>query len=137
MRNQNRPTGVFINVSGRPLYDEDDNLIGGVIVIRDITQLELLTEQFETTVGLLQTQNALMDAIFNSISDGIVVSDKDGRYVMFNERAKTMAGQDPEFVHSTKASETFGLFQPDGETVYPTDEMPIVGALQGLSLIHI
>ena len=131
IRSENRPDGVFINVNGRPLYDETGSLVGGVVIFHDVTQLNAVKSQLETTVNKLQTQNALMEAIFNSISDGIVVADKDGRYVMFNERAKTMAGQDPEFVHSTEASETFGLFQPDGETVYPTDEMPIVGALQG------
>ncbi|MYB63898.1 PAS domain S-box protein [Candidatus Poribacteria bacterium] len=131
IRSENRPDGVFINVNGRPLYDEAGSLVGGVVIFHDVTQLNAVKSQLETTVNKLQTQNALMEAIFNSISDGIVVSDKDGRYVMFNERSKTMAGQDPEFVHSTEASETFGLFQPDGETVYPTDEMPIVGALQG------
>ena len=33
-----------------------------------------------------------MDAIFNSISDGIVVANKDGKYVMFNETAREMGG---------------------------------------------
>ena len=131
IRNQNRPEGFLISVSGRPLYDETDNLVGGVVVFRDVTQLKLVKRELETTVNELQQQNALMDAIFNSISDGIVVSDKDGKYVMFNETAKTMGGQDPEFVHSTQASETFGLFQPDGEIPFPADEMPIVRALQG------
>ncbi len=131
IRNQNRSDGVLISVSGRPLYDETDSLVGGVVVFHDVTQLSLVKHQLETTVNKLQTQNALMDAIFNSISDGLVVSDKDGKYVMFNETAKTMGGQDPEFVHSTQASETFGLFQPDGEIPFPSDEMPIVRALQG------
>ena len=131
IRNQNRPEGVLINVSGRPLYDETDNLVGGVVVFHDVTQLSLVKHQLETTVNELQQQNALMDAIFNSISDGLVVSDKDGKYVMFNETAKSMGGQDPEFVHSTQASETFGLFQADGEIPFPSGEMPIVRALRG------
>ena len=131
IRNQHRPDGVLISVSGRPLYDKTGSLVGGVIVSRDITQLNAVKRQLETTVNKLQTQNALMDAIFNSISDGIVVSDKDGSYVMFNETTKTMGGQDPEFVHSTQASETFGLFQPDGQVPFPPNEMPIVRALKG------
>ncbi len=131
IRNQNRPEGVLISVSGRPLYNETNNLVGGVVVFHDVTQLSLVKHQLETTVNKLQTQNALMDAIFNSISDGLVVSGKDGKYVMFNETAKTMGGQNPEFVHSTQASETFGLFQPDGEIPFPSDEMPIVRALRG------
>ncbi len=131
MRNANKPDGVFISVSGRPLYDATDSLIGGAIVFRDVTQLNEVKRQLETTIAELQTQNALMDAIFNSISDGIVVADKTGKYVMFNETAKEMAGYDPKNVYTGQASETFGLFQPDSEIPFPADELPLVQALRG------
>ena len=130
LRNQNRPEGVFVNVSGRPLFDETGNLMGGVIVMRDITELERLTEQLETAVNHLQTQNALMDAIFNSISDGIVVVNKDEKYAMFNETAQKMLGYNPIGVRIQQASETFGLFQPDGQDIFPADELPLARALQ-------
>ncbi len=131
IRNQNRPDGVFISVSGRPLYDATDSLIGGAIVFRDVTQLNEVKRQLETTVGELQTQNALMDAIFNSISDGIVVADKNGKYVMFNETAKEMAGYDPKNVYTRQASETFGIFRPDSKNLFPADELPLAQALRG------
>ena len=131
IRNQNRPDGVFISVSGRPLYDKTGSLIGGTIVFWDVTQLDAVKRELEATVDELQTQNALMDAIFNSIGDGIVVSDKDGRYMMFNETAKEMAGYDPKNVYTGQASETFGLFQPDSEILFPADELPHTRALQG------
>ena len=108
LRNQNRPDGVFINVSGRPLFDEDGNLIGGVIAIRDITELEIVTKQLETTINNLQAQNSLMDAIFNSISDGIIVANKEGKYVLFNKTARDIVGQDIENVYTSQASEKFG-----------------------------
>ena len=82
------------------------------------------TAQLEATVNELQTHNALMDTIFNSIHDGIVVADKDGKYVMFNETAKKMAGYNVRDVDITQASETFGLFQLDGHTIFPIDELP-------------
>jgi PAS domain S-box-containing protein len=131
LRNQNRPAGVFINVSGRPLFDETETLIGGVIVMRDITELERVTSQLETTVNQLQNQNALMDAIFNSISDGVVVVNKAGKYVMFNETAQEMLGYNPQGVRIRQASETFGLFQSDGQGLFPTDELPLAQALRG------
>ena len=132
IRNQQRPDGVFINVSGSPLYDKTGSLIGGVVTFRDITQMKMITQQLKTTINQSQTQNALMEAIFNSISDGIVVSDKDGKYVMFNETAKEMAGSDPKNVYTTQAPETFGLFQSERqETLFPADELPLAQALRG------
>ena len=131
IRNQNRPEGVFITVGGRPLYDETGNLIGGVVVFHDITQQNEFKRQLETTVDKLRAQNALMDAIFNGISDGIVVANKVGKYVMFNDTAKEMAGYDPKNVYTTQASETFGLYEPDGQTLFPFDQLPVARALRG------
>ena len=131
IRNPNRPEGVFISASARPLFKENGDLIGGVVVFRDVTQLDAVKRQLQTTVSELQTQNALMDAIFNSISDGVIVADEDGKYVMFNEKAKAMAGDYPKDVGTTQASEVFGLFQPDGESLFSANELPIARTLKG------
>ena len=130
-RNQSRPEGVFVSVSGRPLYDKTGDLMGGVIAMRDVTQLEHVTKQLEATVNELQTHNTMMDTIFSSISDGVLVADTEGKYVMFNETAKKMADYNINNVYITQASEKFGLFQPDGQTVFPVDELPLARALKG------
>ncbi|MDE0685941.1 MAG: PAS domain S-box protein [Candidatus Poribacteria bacterium] len=131
LRNQNRPEGIFINVSGRPLFNEVGDLIGGVVAIRDITDMEAIRDQLEITVNQLQTQNAVMDAIFNSIGDGIAVVDKDGKYVMFNDATKRMGAQDMENIYTTEASEKFGIFRPDSEDFFSPDELPLARALRG------
>ena len=131
IRNQNKPEGVFISVGGRPLYDQSGSLIGGVVVFHDITQLKKSAAQLERLIHDLQTQNSLMDAIFNSISDGVIVANKDGKYVLFNKTAREMAGQDIEDVPTSQAPEKFGLFRPDTEEFYPVDELPIARAVKG------
>ncbi len=131
LRNPNRPEGVFVSVSGRPLYNETGKLIGGVIAMRDVTELEKLTRQLEITVNQLQNRNALMDAIFNSMSDGIVVTNIDGKYVMFNETAKEMGGYSLHNVHTRYAPETLGLFQSDSHELFPANELPLARALRG------
>ena len=132
IRNPNRPEGVFISVNGSPLYDKTGSSIGGVVTFRDITQIKSITQQLKTTINTSQNQNALMEAIFNSISDAIVVADKDGKYVMFNEKAKEMAGYNPKNVYTKQAPETFGLFQSDNnEMLFPTNELPLFRALRG------
>ncbi|RKU22827.1 hypothetical protein C6503_03425 [Candidatus Poribacteria bacterium] len=131
IRNKNRPEGVFYNVSGRPLFDETGDVIGGVIAMRNITELERVTEQLQTTVEELRAQNELMNAIFNAISDGIIVADKEGRYTLFNERAGNVVGQEIGNIYTTEAPERLGLFQPDMQEVFPVDELPLVRALRG------
>lgn len=131
IRNKSRPNGVFFSVSGRPLIDETGNLIGGVIAMRDSTRLEELTNQLETTINALQAQNSLMEAIFHSISDGVIVVNKDGKYTLFNDAARRMAGFNPKDVSIVHAPEIFGLFEPDGQNLFPIDELPLARALRG------
>ena len=131
IRNQNKPNGVFISASARPLYDQSGSLIGGVVIFHDITQLKRSAEQLEASVNDLQVQNSLMDAIFNSISDGVIVANQDGKYVLFNKTARNMAGQDIEDVHISQAPEKFGLFRPGTEELYPVDELPLARAVKG------
>ena len=131
LRNQNRPDGVFVSIGGRPLHDETGALVGGVIAMRDATQLEQVTKQLEATVQDLQAQNNLMDAIFNSISDGVIVADQDGKYVLFNKTARSIVGQDIENVHIRQAPEKLGLFRPESEEFYPVDELPLARAVKG------
>jgi len=38
IRNEMRPEGLWLTVTGRPLHDEADNLYGGLVVFRDVTQ---------------------------------------------------------------------------------------------------
>ena len=131
IRNKNRPDGVFYSVSGRPLFDETGNLIGGVIAMRNTTELEELTNELQTTVKELRAQNELMNAIFNAISDGIIVADKEGRYTLFNERAGRVVGQEVGNIYTTAAPERLGLFRPDMQELFPVDELPLVRALHG------
>lgn len=131
IRNKNRPDGVFYNVSGRPLFDETGDLIGGVITMRNITKLETVTHQLETAVNELQAQNELMNAIFNAIGDGIIVVDKEGRYTLFNERAGRIVGQEVGDIYTAQAPERLGLFRPDMQELFPVDELPLVRALRG------
>ena len=41
VRNPNRPNGVWVSVTGRPLRNKSGNICGGVIVFRNITQQKL------------------------------------------------------------------------------------------------
>ncbi len=131
IRNTERPDGVFISVSGRPLLNETGSLIGGVIVLRDVSELREVRKQLEATITDLQDQTELMDAIFNSISDGVIVADKNGKYVLFNETAKRMAGQNLDNVYIKHAPQQFGLFEPDGQSPFPAEKLPLAQALRG------
>ena len=94
IRNQEKPDGSFINVHGRPLRDQQNEVRGGVIVFRDVTEIKHAETRLEQTINELEKQAQLMDIIFNNMSDGVVVADDKGQYLMANPAAEQMINQD-------------------------------------------
>ncbi len=123
--------GIFLKVSGRPLFDETGNLIGGVAILHDITDLQAVRTELEAVISDLESQTQLMDVVFNSISDGIIVADKNGKYVLSNQAVKQMAGDNLIGAGIENVAERYGLFHEDGETLYRREELPITRALKG------
>ena len=132
VRNSELSEGIFIKASGRPLQDPDGNLIGGVVLVRDVTALKEAEHRLEQTITELQNQNQLMEAVLNHMSDGVILADKEGQYIMANRTAQQMVGQSPQQpVGVSNAVELYGFFLPDEKTPYPADQLPIARALRG------
>ena len=133
IRNQGNPDGVFINVSGRSLRGEQGSVRGGVIVFRDVTTIKNTEAALEQTVRELRDQTQLMDTIFNSISDGVVVADEQGQFIKSNPAAEQMTGQHLEELELDRAAEQYGVFHPTQESLFPLEDLPLVRAVNGES----
>ena len=131
VRNAERPEGVYVNVSGRPLQSSTGDVRGCVIAFRNVTQLKETEHRLEQTVKELQNQNQLMETVFNSISDGVILANKEGQYVMANRTAEQMTGRRLQPVGVRDAVERYGFFLPDEKTPFPADQLPIARALRG------
>ena len=132
VRNSELPEGIFIQASGRPLQDPDGNLMGGVVLVRDITKLKETETQLEETITELQNQTQLMEAVFNHMSDGVILADKEGQYIMGNRSAEQMIGRSlQQAVGVRNAVERYGFFLPDEKTPFPADQLAIARALRG------
>ena len=70
-----------------------------------------------------------MRAIFDSISDGVIVADEQGN-LTFNQSAERIIGGKVDTVlkHGT---EEYSIFYPDKVTPIPAEELPLVRALRG------
>ena len=131
IRNQGRPDGVYISVSGRPLQDDSGEIEGGVIVLRDVTVQKSTESKLKTTVRDLQDQTHLMETVFDSISDGVIVIDKNKKTLIFNPSAKRILGLHVPDTSFSNWSDTYGIFTKDGKTVLPENELPLVRAVRG------
>ena len=137
VRNEHLTDGLYVMSSAFPLFDENQQIIGSVGIVRDITKEKAAAAELEQTMTQLQNQTLLMETIFDSMSDGVMAVDTEGQYLMVNTRAQEMVGPLSADISIADRPERYGLFHPDGKTLFSGDELPITRALRGETMNNI
>ncbi|MEP0912361.1 PAS domain S-box protein [Leptolyngbya sp. GB1-A1] len=83
------------------------------------------------TEAALQEQTNLLQLILDSMSDGIVVANEQGQFLVFNPAAEQMFGNGATATSKDEWSQQYGVFLPDRATPFPADELPLVRAIRG------
>jgi phosphoserine phosphatase RsbU/P len=73
----------------------------------------------------------ILGAICQSLAEGIVVCDRAGRFVLVNRAAEEMLGKLDAGVDPREWSQVFGCYLPDGQTLYPPGQLPLMRAMRG------
>jgi signal transduction histidine kinase/CheY-like chemotaxis protein len=116
-----------IEDSAAPIVTDTGAAFGVVLVFRDITEKKLAEEETSRQKDLLQL-------ILGSVSDGVVVADTNGKFLLFNAAAERFIGVGATDASPDKWSHQYGSFLPDGVTMFPPNELPLVRAMRGESL---
>jgi two-component system, sensor histidine kinase and response regulator len=83
------------------------------------------------------TQQSILEAVLESMGDGVVVADADGKFQHFNPRAEELLGLGSSDLPPEQWSSHYSIFQPDGVTPFPSNELPLVRALRGESVDNV
>ena len=113
-----------IEDSAAPIVADTGAGLGVVLVFRDITDKKLAEEETSRQKDLLQL-------ILGSVTDGVVVADTNGKFLLFNAAAERFIGIGATDVSPDQWSQQYGTFRPDGVTVFPSNELPLVSAMRG------
>ncbi len=97
---------------------------GRVWYFLDITSLKAAQRK-------IVRQQKFQRAILEHIQDGIVACNARGQLTMFNRAGREIHGCDLARVPRKEWANYYQLYQPDGETLLTTDEIPLVRAFQG------
>ena len=130
VRNARRPGGVWVSSAARPLRDGSGDLIGAVVTVRDVTDSERSALRLRQSHETLQRQSQLMELIFETISDGVIVADEDENYLMRNRSAERITGRYVPGTSFDQVPETYGLFLPDESTLFPPEDLPLTRAVR-------
>lgn len=100
-------------------------------VSRAINALSDANERLKSQADELRDQKEFLSTIMESVSDGIVAADADGRLSVFNRMARKFHGVDARPLESSEWSEEYNLFHADGKTALAEEDVPLYRALQG------
>ena len=70
-------------------------------------------------------------AVLNSLGEGVTLADSDGRIFFSNAEADWILGVAATDAPPEEWAGYYGVFLPDGETPFPTEQYPLVRALKG------
>jgi PAS domain S-box-containing protein len=124
-----RGQSYFINSERQQILDLLISTYEGAVQIND----ELSARQKELTRSEeeLGNQSRVLKSILQSLGDGVIVADENGRFLLFNPAAEKILGFGPTEGSPGDWSTRYGLFLPDKITTYPADEFPLARAMRG------
>ncbi|MDQ1657955.1 MAG: hypothetical protein QOD41_3038 [Cryptosporangiaceae bacterium] len=96
-------------------------------------RVRVATAELSAAEAEARRQAGLLEAVLESISDGVGVVDTDGEFLLHNPAAKAMLGIGEDRGGPSNWQEHYGIFTEDGVTPFPADRLPLVRALGGES----
>jgi PAS domain-containing protein len=73
----------------------------------------------------------MLEAAMQRVDDGVVVVDRKGHFVFWNEAAQRIVGMGPVATPPAEWSSVYGCFLPDTVTPYPPEQLPLTRAMRG------
>jgi PAS domain S-box-containing protein len=93
--------------------------------------LALQAEEIARSRQELITQKLTLQSILDSLEEGLVAANEQGRFILWNPAAKRIVGLDSEDMSPEEWSAHYGSYLPDMVTPFPNEQNPLARALVG------
>ncbi len=107
-------------------------------IIRDISvrkqteeALAVQTQELMQSKGLLEKQSRILQSILDSMGDGVIVADEDGKLLFINPAAEKIIGLDAIETAPNELVEQFCTYLPAILTPGVKNDIPLVRAIRG------
>jgi len=81
--------------------------------------------------GRLSVSSTLLRHVIDSLAEGVVVADAEGRFLLFNPAAERILSLGLMDVQLAEWSSVYGCFRPDMVSPFPAGELPLARSLRG------
>jgi two-component system cell cycle sensor histidine kinase/response regulator CckA len=97
-------------------------------------QTHILAEQAEelsASRNAIEENQLMLRSVLDSMSEGLVATDQNGDFVIWNPSAEKLVGLGPNNIPMHEWTNHYGLFLADTVTPYPPDQNPLALAIRG------
>jgi len=136
---------IDVSVTISPIKDSSGVIVGASKIARDITarkqvaerlaeQAEELSRQAEELLRsqqALETQTLMLRSVLDSMAEGLVAADEQGKFIIWNPAATRIVGMGAENVPPEQWTKHYGTYLPDTVTPFPTEQNPLLRAIHG------
>src|SRR5260370_29876312 len=109
-----------------------------VAIRADITErkraadaLAAQTMELSRSQQALEAQSLMLQSVLDSMAEGLVAADQQGKFLIWNRAAGRIVGYGPADLPAEQWSEHYGNYLPDGVTPMPTEQLTLVRAIRG------
>jgi PAS domain S-box-containing protein len=94
-------------------------------------ELSRYAEELSTSQEALQGQTLMLQSVLDSMSEGLVVADENGKFIIWKPAAQRIVGLGAADVPSGEWNQHYGVFLPDTVTPFPPEQNPLLRAIRG------
>jgi PAS domain S-box-containing protein len=94
-------------------------------------ELARQAEELRHSRQALEAQTLTLQSVLDSMAEGLVAADEQGKFLIWNRAAEKIVGHGPADLPTEEWSEHYGNYLPDGVTLVPTEQLPLVRAIHG------
>jgi PAS domain S-box-containing protein len=123
-----------IQLYGTSVAEPDQELL--TIVASLGTQIGEFIQRRRTEYSLDSSESRL-NAIINSMAEGVIVADKGGRFLLINQAAKDMHHTSHIETSVTNWTRLFGYYTADRKTPVAQEDLPLLKAVRGESVDNV
>ena len=96
---------------------------------------ELFNKELNSNHGIqnihsLIKNNTTLRSILNSLNEGVIIADQNGKLLFFNPVAKKILGIGLQNIKADDWSSVYGCFYSDKTALYPSEQLPMARALK-------
>ena len=89
------------------------------------------TKELSRSQQALEAQSFMLQSVLDNMAEGLVAADEHGKFLIWNRAAERIVGYGPADISTSEWSEHYGSYLPDGVTLFPTQQLPLVRAIHG------